>query len=71
MEMRRIGFKIGVLVAALSSAIALAAPAVASASSFWKPLPPPKADMYVDVSSSGGDVQIDVSLSDSIPPAVK
>ena len=61
--------KIGALVAAIVATAALAAPGVASASSYWSPLPPPQSPTIVGTSSGGvvSDVSwSDVSWSDSL-----
>jgi hypothetical protein len=76
--MRRNGVKIGSVAAAVAAAFVLAAPGVASASSYWNPprdivrvIPPSTtATVAPNVSLSDGSAAIDVSLSDSVSASV-
>ena len=69
--MRRNDVKLGAIVAAVAAALALAAPGVASASSYWNPpkdvvrlLPPPTSPTVAPDVSLSDSSSIDVSLSD-------
>ena len=69
--MRRNGVRIGSVAAAVAAALALAAPGVASASSYWNPprdivrlMPPPTSPTVAPDVSLSDSSSIDVSLSD-------
>ena len=61
--MRRMMVKVCVLAAALGAFLALAAPGIASASSYWRPAPV-NVTMSVSVNDASLDAYATVSLSD-------